>query len=475
MSTLHIAGLGPGSAALLTGETAALLGSGIPIILRTRRHPTVAEIDPEGRLASCDDLYASGTSFEETYAAIAARVIELAGRGDLVYAVPGHPLVAEATVTRLLASHAPGIETRVYPALSYVDLAAVALGRDLGAVQLCDALALRIDAQQPALISQVFDRDSASALKLQLLAWYPAEHEVTVLRALGTGAADCRTVALADLDRQASSYLDCVFVPALAETEDVRRLDGIAAIVRRLHAPGGCPWDREQTHETLRPHLLEESYEVLEAIDSGDPARIAEELGDLLLQVLMHAEVGEREETFGLGDVTEGISRKLIRRHPHVFGEAVAGTAAEVHQNWDRIKQAEKPRSSVLAGVPATLPALAAAQTIQGRARRTGFDWPDMAGPIEKLREEIEEFALAEGGAEREEEFGDLVFVVAGIAQRLGIDAEQALRRANAKFRARFGRLEEMAAERKLTLASMPIEALTALWDEAKKVEAGRL
>ena len=471
MTTLHIAGLGPGNASLVTRETDALLRSGLPIILRTRHHPTVQEFDPEGRLASCDDLYSAGRSFDETYAAVTGRVLRAARAGDVIYAVPGHPLVAEATVTRLLAAAPADLKVRVYAALSFIDLAAVALARDLGAVQVCDALALRIDTLQAALIGQVYDRDTASALKLRLLEIYPSDHPVTVLRALGTAGQELRTVPLAELDHQAAGYLDCLYVPALAAMDDVRRLDGIAAIVRRLHAPGGCPWDREQTHETLRLHLLEESYEVLEAIDSGDPSQLAEELGDLLLQVLMHAEVGERMETFTLGDVTEGISRKLIRRHPHVFGDTVAGTAAEVHQNWERIKQTEKPRASALEGVPASLPALAGAQTIQGRARRAGFDWPDMAGPLDKLREEIEEFALAEGPGEREDEFGDILFVLAGIAQRLGIEAEQALRRANAKFRRRFGLVESFVAERGLDLAAMSIDSMVALWEEAKRAE----
>jgi tetrapyrrole methylase family protein/MazG family protein len=207
---------------------------------------------------------------------------------------------------------------------------------------------------------------------------------------------------------------------------------------------------------------------VLDAIDSGDSGRLVEELGDLLLQVLMHTSVGEREETFAFADVAEHLAHKLIRRHPHVFGDARAENAEQVYQRWDELKRAEKPAATTLSGVPASLPALAQAQSVQGRARRAGFDWPGMDGPLEKLAEEVREFALASNPADREAEFGDILFVAAGIAQRLGIDAEQALLGATRRFRARFGALERIAADRQVDLKEATIDALLALWEEAK-------
>jgi tetrapyrrole methylase family protein/MazG family protein len=185
----------------------------------------------------------------------------------------------------------------------------------------------------------------------------------------------------------------------------------------------------------------------------------------------MHAEVAARNEDFVLADVVEHISRKLIRRHPHVFGEGTAATAEEVYQNWEQLKKAEKPRDSILDGVPVSLPALAASQSIQGRARRVGFDWPDIEGPLEKLREEIAEFAAAADVAERADEFGDILFVLVNIADHLGLEAEQALRGANAKFRRRFGAVERLASERSLDLKDLDLTALDALWDEAKALE----
>jgi tetrapyrrole methylase family protein/MazG family protein len=471
-TVVHIVGLGPGAPGHLTEETRALLASGLPVILRTRHHPVVGALPELAKARDCDDLYASGGSFEAVYEAAAGRVLEAASSGPVVYAVPGHPLMAEQSVVRLLAlARERGVGARVYAAVSYVDISAAALGLDLGTVQLCDALDLRIDTWRPALISQVYDRDTVTALKLRLLDTYPHDHEVSVLSALGTADERVRVVPLSELDHRAYGYLDSVYVPAIAPLEDVRRFDGLHHVIDRLHAPDGCPWDREQTHETLRPHLLEESYEALEAIDRDDPAALTEELGDVLLQVLMHAAVAERLEEFSFGDIVEHIARKLIRRHPHVFGEGTAATAEEVYQNWEALKQQEKPRQSILDGVPTTLPALAASQSIQGRARRIGFDWPDVDGPLEKLREELDELARASDASEREDEFGDILFVAVNIADHLGIDAEQALRRANLKFRQRFGEVERLAVERGVDLKDLDLAGLDALWDEAKAAE----
>ncbi len=473
--TIHIAGLGPGPAALLTVEVQTLLRSGLPVVLRTRHHQCVAEIDPRGEFRDCDDIYRECASFEDVYSAIARRVIEAASPGGVVYAVPGHPLMAERSVAGLLEQASEeGLAVALHPGISYVDLVAIALRTDLGGIQLCDALDLRIDTQRPALVSQVYSREVATTLKLALLDVYPADHPVTVLSSLGASDETVRTGPLSELDHRPLGYLDTVFVPALEPIADVRRFDGLFAIVERLNAPDGCPWDREQTHESLRPHLLEESYEALEAITSGDSAALAEELGDLLLQVLMHAAVAVRLDEFTLADVAEHISRKLIRRHPHVFGEATASTAEEVAVSWEVLKKAEKPRSSILDGVPATLPALAASQSIQGRARRTGFDWPDVEGPLEKLVEEVKEFARAVGSGDREDEFGDILFVLVNIAARLGVDAEQALRGANEKFRRRFGAVEALAADRGLDLKDLDLAGLDALWDEAKAAMESR-
>lgn len=471
---IHIAGLGPGSAGLVTVEVRELLASGLPVILRTRHHPTVSELTFGGPVLDCDDLYSRAHDFETAYRGAGERVIAAAKSSAVVYAVPGHPLVAERSVQEVLArAKDEGLAARVYAGVSFVDAALAALGVDGGDLQVCDALDLRLDTWRPALIGQVHGREVAAEVKLRLLAWYPGEHQVAVLSGLGTAGERVAMVPLAELDHRPFGYLDAVYVPPLEPVEDLRRFDGLDYVVRRLHGPGGCPWDREQTHESLRRHLLEEAYEALEAIDRGDPNALAEELGDLLLQVLMHAAVAEREEEFELADVFEHIARKLIRRHPHVFGDATASSAEEVYRNWEALKQAEKPRESVLDGVPRTLPALAASQAIQGRARRVGFDWPGVEGPLEKLAEEVAELARAGDAANKEEEFGDILFTLVNLADRLGIDAEQALRSANEKFRRRFGAVERLARERGVDLRELDLAGLDRLWEEVKGQESG--
>ncbi len=467
--TVHIVGLGPGKAELMTSQTERLLFGASKVILRTEHHPAVQELHQKLSFETCDDLYRDSEDFGAAYAAIVDRVMAAARNSDVVYAVPGSPTNAESSVVGLVAAAREAeINVLVHPALSYADAASAILAEDFARVQLCDALDLRIDAQRPALVGQVYDRDTAGELKLALLDVYPADHAVFQLRDLGTNTADVTEIPLKELDHRPFSYRDAVFIPAIPASDDVRRFDGLHHIIARLHAPGGCPWDREQTHASLRHYLLEESYECLEAIDQGDPAMLAEELGDVLLQVLMHAEVAEREEEFGLAEIIERISRKLIHRHPHVFGNTVVGSPEEVSSNWDNIKRAEKPDSSIVEGVPASLPALASSQALQSRARRSGFDWPDIEGPLDKLVEEVGEFARAGGTDDREGEFGDVLFVVVNIADRLEIDAEQALRGANSRFRERFMLVEKKAREKGLDLHELDLAGLDALWDEAK-------
>jgi MazG family protein len=258
-----------------------------------------------------------------------------------------------------------------------------------------------------------------------------------------------------------------------------RGFDALVAVQARLLAPGGCPWDREQTHDTLRPYLLEEAYEVLDALDSDDPEHIAEELGDLLLQVVFHAQLGAQAGRFDINDVIRHIHDKLVRRHPHVFGEVKADTSAEVLKNWEQLKAEEKRAkkkpvpTSILDGVPRTLPALPEGHQLSKRASKVGFDWKTAPEILDKLAEEAAELrgALEAGPgdrARREEELGDLLFVCVNLARFMGLDAEIALKKANAKFARRFREMERRAASRGQELAELSSEQLEALWGEAK-------
>jgi tetrapyrrole methylase family protein/MazG family protein len=250
--------------------------------------------------------------------------------------------------------------------------------------------------------------------------------------------------------------------------DNLEEFDELVAIIARLRGPGGCPWDREQTHSSLKGNLTEEAYEVLEAIDKGDMQDLCEELGDLLLQVVLHAQIARDDGDFEIGNVIRGISTKLIRRHPHVFGDAEAKDARQVIAHWETLKR-EEGKGSLLSGLPRDMPALSYAQAVQRRVARVGFDWEEVKDVVRKLAEEVAEFEAAVEHRRKVEEFGDILFTLANVARRLDIDLEAALRGANQRFYERFCRMEELCKERGISLAQLSLEEQDALWEEAKR------
>ena len=322
---------------------------------------------------------------------------------------------------------------------------------------------------------------------LRLLArLYPAE---AVVASLGR---DHPTVTVGMLT---SAHLGGpLYVPPIPPESAVAGPWAMPFISARLRRPDGCPWDREQTHTSLRKHLLEEAYEVYDALEQGATPALAEELGDLLLQVVLHAQLAAEAGVFDLADVQAAIGRKIVRRHPHVFGDAVARTAADVNRQWERIKADERALAAAVAaddgaatgtaagppaealakarsaldGISPSMPALAASQEMQERAAALGYDWPDVEGVLDKVAEELAELAHAADQRDRQEEFGDLLLVVVNVARRLGIESEAALRAANDKFRRRFRRVEDMVAERGVAMRDLDFQALDDLWDAAK-------
>ena len=258
---------------------------------------------------------------------------------------------------------------------------------------------------------------------------------------------------------------------------DMSSFQSLMDIVERLRAPGGCPWDREQTHASLKRNLLEECYEVLEAIDSEDPAALSEELGDLLVQVVFHADIAREAGHFTAADVLTKINDKLVRRHPHVFGDATVADAREVERNWERIKEAEKQRKggrqSPVDGIPRDLPALTYAQLMQDRVGRAGFEWDDISGVLDKMAEEMEELRGAVTIEEKVHELGDLMFTMVNLSRWMDIHAEDALRQANLRFRDRYIQMEELASAKGLDFNSLPLREKEALWQEAKRLEGG--
>ena len=249
----------------------------------------------------------------------------------------------------------------------------------------------------------------------------------------------------------------------------------LVGIVERLRAPGGCPWDREQTHASLKRNLLEESYEVLEAIDRGDPGPLAEELGDLLVQIAFHADIARENGEFSIADVLTSVNRKLIRRHPHVFSNVEVADAREVERNWERLKEQERAEKGIskspVEGIPKDLPALVYAQLMQDRVARAGFEWEDVSGVLDKVREEVEELRRAGTEAERVHEMGDLLLVMVNLCRWLDIQAEDALRQANARFTLRYTRMEELAARAGQVFADLPLLEKEEFWQQAKELE----
>jgi MazG family protein len=302
---------------------------------------------------------------------------------------------------------------------------------------------------------------------------YPADHPVG--RFGPTDGTTLGTLTEGDLARP-------LYLPPVAPELAGASPWGMPWISDRLRAPDGCPWDREQTHESLRGHLLEEAYEVYDALADGSTPELAAELGDLWLQVVLHAQLAAEAGVFDLADVQAAIAGKIVRRHPHVFGDAEVRTATDVNRQWERIKQAERaaeaaastgtgepaPTKSALDGVSRSMPALAASQEMQERAAHLGYDWPSIEGILAKVAEELGELAEAEGAEARREELGDLLMVAVNLARHHDVDAEAALRAANEKFRLRFGIVERLAAERGVALRDLTFAELDELWDAAK-------
>ncbi len=305
---------------------------------------------------------------------------------------------------------------------------------------------------------------------------YPADHPV------GRFGLEAET-SVGELSEQDLS--GPLFLGAVGPLEDLASPWGMPWISSRLREPDGCPWDREQTHASLRNHLLEEAYEVHDALGDGATPELAGELGDLLLQVILHAQLAAEEDVFDLTDVWAAIASKIVRRHPHVFGEAEARTASDVNRQWERIKASERAEAaaavageagtpepgSALDGISRSLPALAASQEMQERAANLGYDWPSIDGVLDKVREEVGELMEADDAAHRAEELGDLLFVLVNVGRKTGIEVEAALRAANDKFRRRFRHVEGAAAVRGVALRDLSFEELDALWDAAKAQE----
>jgi tetrapyrrole methylase family protein/MazG family protein len=478
---ITILGLGPGNPDLLTRQAWQLLGSVSEIYLRTRQHPVVSGLPDHVIVHSFDYLYEDSATFELVYQRIVDEVLSL-GRlsKGVVYAVPGHPFVAEATTPEIIRrAGKEELPVRIIEGLSFLEPTFSALGLDpFPGTVLVDALELSMrhvpsfPPNLPVIVSQIHSDMVASEVKLTLMNLYPDEHPVKFVHAASTSQENVEHLALYQIDRSRKiGLLTSLYIPPLGvETS----FEAFQEIIARLRAPDGCPWDREQTHLSLRSHLLEETYEVLAALDSEDPTSLKEELGDLLLQILLHAQIAEEDGEFTMTDVLKGIHTKIVHRHPHVFDDIKLKDAQAVLINWERLKAGEreasgKGKTSLLDGVALTLPALVQAEEYQKRVARVGFDWPDVNGVWDKIGEEIEEIKKATVEDERIHEVGDLLFTVVNLARWYKVDPESALRVTNAQFLRRFTHIERSAHERGRSVGELSIDEMEALWQQAKQ------
>lgn len=481
--TITVVGLGPGDEDGIPFGTFRLLLEADNIWLRTEKHPVARWLRDEGiSFQTFDPLYEKHADFESVYEEIAETLLEEAISGvSPVYAVPGHPMVAERSV-QLLLERGPdrGVKIDVKGGGSFLDTAFARLGIDpVEGFSMLDGTALdtsRMDPRLHLIICQVYDRMVASDVKLALMEVFPDEYPVTVASSLGMeGRERIHRMPLYALDRE-ELFDDwtLVYIPPSEDSGILnRRFDTLTDVIARLRGPDGCPWDRKQTHQSLRKYLLEEAYEFLEAVGEEDFDAMAEELGDVLLQVVLHAEIAREEGYFDIRDVIGRLTEKLIRRHPHVFGEDRVYDAEDVKEKWEAIKERERrekgePKAeSLLDGVP-RFPALIQATELQKRVAKVGFDWARKEEVREKLLEELEELFRADCPEKREEELGDLLFSAVALARFFEVDAEQALLTTCRKFIRRFRFVEQRAAETGERLEEFSLEQLDKWWDEAK-------
>ncbi len=483
--TITILGLGPGDINDLSRKAWQCLEIAKTVYLRTTQHPCVRYLPAGTTYHSFDDLYDTIDNFSEVYATITQRILTEAKSKDVVYAVPGDPFVGESTTARIIESaKEANISVAVIHGISFIEPMLRQVNIDiLDGLQIIDALQIAemyhppLNPDFPAVIGQVYSQAVASNVKLTLMNEYPDEFPVKLIHSAGTDGFHVEDIPLYELDRtQHINHLTSLYLPAM---EPLSSFQSFQDVIAHLRAPEGCPWDREQTHESLRPFLIEEAYEVIEAIDNDDPNELMKELGDLLLQIVLHTQIAIENGEFYMHDVLRHVNQKMIRRHPHVWGDVdVDGNAEQVVTNWEAIKQQEKQANgednhSLLGSIPRQAPALWVAYKYTDKAAKVGFDWDSIDGVEDKIKEELHEILQADTPQEKIQEIGDLIFALVNWLRWLGDDdPESLLRQTNAKFYRRFRYIEEATHRNgSKPLADYTLQEMDSLWDEAKSHE----
>lgn len=479
---IEVIGLGAGDIKQLPlGIYEQLIQTDKPLYIRTEDHPVIKSLHEKGVVfQSFDSIYEKHDDFANVYEEIVETLLAEATKTDIVYAVPGHPLMAEQTVQLLLARD--DCEVDILGGQSFLDPLFASLQIDpIDGFQLLDATSFQredIQYNQQMIFVQVYDAYVASELKLTLLEDLPENHPVTVVEAAGSSLEKITTIPLVDLDRKiAVSNLTTLYVPPADEASLQHTFPYLRRIIRELRGENGCPWDKKQTHESLRKYALEEVYELIDAIHAEDDEGIIEELGDVLLQVMLHSQIGEDSGYFTIDDVILGITKKMIHRHPHVFAGETVNDEAEAKSRWEALKAIEKGNevdASLLKHVTQSGAALHTAYELQKVAATVGFDWEAADGVWGKLYEEINEFkeAIQTGDVKQmEEELGDMLFVLANLAKWYQIHPEIALHGANKKFARRFRYVEKQVQQHGGDFSKIEDAQFEVFWQMAKEEE----
>lgn len=440
------------------------------LYLQTSEHPSAKPVLDAGLVfTTMDDLYETAEDFDKLNEAIAARLVSA---GNCVYAVMGDGCFAQLpAIEKAAKKH--GFHVDVLPGVSYAKAAFPKL-QD-AQIYAARALPKRVDPNMPLYIQELDNPIIAGEIKLTLSEIYPDEWPVTLATMQKDGHYSYRTFPLSELDRKHTLFAGSVLYVKPASFEERTRYGyyDLVAVMHRLRAPGGCPWDREQTHESLKADLIEECYELNDAIDEQDDAHIVEELGDVLMDIVFHSVIADEQGRFNENDVADGIVKKMIYRHPHVFGSEKAESSADVLKRWDELKQKEKNQKTqkeVLCAVPKRFPALMRSAKVQKRAGKVGFDWNNANEALPKVYEELEELKAAmNGSGNLSEEAGDLLFAAVNVIRLLGLDPEQLLHDASDKFISRFGRMEELAKADGFELSELSLTEQNVYWEKAKK------
>lgn len=498
--SLTIVGLGPGDPKHLTLEASDILSAANVLYVQTNNHFSLDSLRQRFdhlEIRFLDDIFDSSTSMQAGHGRVAAHLLELATAESVTFGLPGSAAASERVVGLLTSlAAARSLSVRVVPGLGYIEAISSAVSLyEADWLTILDALEISVSSsanalgespnehvysaiKTPVTTSPVLITDLHSAAITRLVIdwltrFWPEGHDVLLVRDAGTSRSRVEHHRLRCVPMEEIEGHDALVIPAISQTADVRTLDGLLNVTRALRAPGGCAWDREQTHDTLKTHLLEETYEVVEALDRHDYSGLAEELGDLMFQIAIHSQIAAEHHEFDIQDVLAGISSKLIRRHPHVFGNLNLPTSAAVLARWETLKQIEKPdRESILSSIPEAMPALQYSYAVQKRVAHQGFDWESIDDVLAKVDEELGELRQALSAQETHErvleELGDLIFVLATVGRRLKLDPEEALRKSNRKFVERFKHVEQASKQSGKSLREFSPQELDALWRLAK-------